>query len=157
DEFKNLPGWMKFHFEVLGPGSREDFRIVDGDLVRDSSWIDIPQTFDHMYLVAVNSQLIGFGVMSCIKHPFLQTDGIDHKSVAFPLSDGVAHPGLLDILLMWPAIRGNHAEEMHVLVQDHDLTRRLNPLLSIRRQNLPGQAVRQTTRCGIVFDRITGR
>src|SRR5262245_548375 len=57
---------------------------------------------------------------------------------------------------MWAAIRGNHAEEMHVLVQDHDLSGRLNPLLSIRRQNLPRQAVRQTTRCGIVFDRITG-
>src|SRR5262245_40807335 len=71
DEFKNLPGGMKFHFEVLGPGSSEDFRIVDGDLVRHRGWIDIPQAFDHMYLVAVNSQLVGLGIMGRIQDPFL--------------------------------------------------------------------------------------
>src|SRR5262245_52735895 len=46
---------------------------------------------------------------------------------------------------------------MHVLVQNDDLSRRLNPLLSVWGEDLPCQPVRQATGSGIISNRIARR
>ena len=72
----------------------------------------------------------------------------DHHPPAIPLvpngSGGVR-----------PADR-DHAEEVHVLVQEHDGTRGLDDLLRVGRQRLARMAVRQAQLGGIVMARIAG-
>jgi hypothetical protein len=48
----------------------------------------------------------------------------------------------------------NHAEEMHVLVQDDELIRRLDELLRVGRRNLACQTVRQTHGSGIIDSNV---
>jgi hypothetical protein len=97
DELEDLPGGVKLHLEVLRPWSRENFGIVDGDLIGHRRWIDESQMLDHVQLIAVYSQLIGFRVVCGIEHPFLDSNRVDDERVAVPSSDRVAHPRRLDI------------------------------------------------------------
>src|SRR6516162_10934321 len=58
---------------------------------------------------------------------------------------------------MQAAIEWDNAEEMHVFIKDGDRAGRLDPLLSVRRQDLPRQPVRQARSGWIVCNGIARR
>jgi len=92
--------------------------------------------------------------MRRIEHPFFQADRVDHQCVSFPLADRVAHPGQFLILAMRPAICGDRTKEMHVLVKDHHLTRRLDPLLCVGRDDLSRKTVRKANRSRVILKHV---
>src|SRR5262249_4239664 len=58
----------------------------------------------------------------------VEAGGFDDERVTVPLSCRITQPARIRVASDFPAIHENLAEEVHLLVEDHDESRRLNNL-----------------------------
>src|SRR5881296_2668885 len=96
--------------------------IIDGDLNLHVAKIPAPKPLDHM-------QGLG-GRLPGLVEPGLtiKTPGVDHQSIAFPLTCRIAHPGWSEVLSQLAAIQEDLPPEIESLVDDHDKSWSLDDL-----------------------------
>src|SRR5581483_7714154 len=102
------------------PGLGEDVGVFEGGLVLQGVVIGARKALDDMERLGV-LEAADLGLV-------VEADGIDDESVAFPMADGIAHPGWVRVDGVRAAAGGNDAERAGVLMQDGDGKRALDDL-----------------------------
>jgi len=135
-------GILALNGQSDGPGLGIKFGILEGDRPLDVVVIDLLKALHQMQLIAV--LVAGRVEPGAVVEP----DCIDDKSVAFPMTDGIAKPGRVRILGMAATVGVDDAEGALILEEQghdcgslNDLERHEAGLDSSRRPD--GQTLRQ--------------
>src|SRR5438552_17551969 len=138
DEFLKVPCRMEVHLRVQHPWLRKVLGVINRDVVGSGLRPRKPNTLDDVQRVTVPSRAAdGRHMYRIVKRPLFHADGIDRKGVSFPMADRITHPRQVQIFAVRASIHGNYpGGVVLVFVADHQVTRRLNPLLGVRRLNL---------------------
>ena len=94
------------------PGFRQDFGILDGDLVDEVIHGRAGEVLDHVLLVAMKELRSSHGVTSLI-----EADDVDDQSVSLPMPDGIPGVGGIGIFFVRASIEGHDAEIIAKFIQ----------------------------------------
>src|SRR5579871_892678 len=123
--FKEFSVRHEAHFVRSGPGFRVSLRIGDGGLKSDMPEVASREALGDMQRVAVR--------MAARVNPgfIVEAGGFYNQRVAFPMPDGVAHPGWIGIGRNGAAVRKDLAKIANGLVEKNDLARELEDFVGV--------------------------
>ena len=128
------------------PRTGERLGVVNGDRDFQSSVIEAAEPFRQLALIADGRALL---VQPAL---VLEAHSLHDERIAFPLTDGVAKPGRLGIVVgKRPAVGEDLPLSVVGFVQDEHQTRRLNDLAGLRMSVELHRIDRQTAGVGMVL------